>query len=169
MEEYLKYTDTKGIKAFLDGIDRLAFPLLRWIITRYADYFHGFWRTENSNRAHLARLEPKDRITDMITEYQYMFLSSPPEKESKFQKLKKEKGSFWAFQYVFLETYLISRSGSGFSNWHSILRIGLKNYSKNQPLFFELTFYQAIPPWWAQEPPMELAFIYVSLTTSVCF
>jgi hypothetical protein len=26
-----------------------------------------------------------------------MFISSPPEKESKFQKLKKEKGSFWAF------------------------------------------------------------------------
>jgi hypothetical protein len=46
-----------------------------------------------------------------------MFLSSPPEKESKFQKLKSEKGSFWAFH------------GSAFSNWHSILRIGLKNYS----------------------------------------
>jgi len=103
VEDLAKHADTKSIKASCDNIDRLLFPLLRWIIT--------------SNRAYLVRLDPKERITEMGTEYQYMFLSSPPEKESKFQKLKKEKGTFWAFH------------GSGFSNWHSILRIGLKNYS----------------------------------------
>ena len=31
-------------------------------------------------------------IDEMLTEHQYMFLSSPPEKEAKFQQLKKEKG-----------------------------------------------------------------------------
>jgi len=103
IEEVKKLPDTKSIKVMLDSIDRLAFPLLRWIIT--------------SNRAHLAKLETKDCIEEMKTEHQYIFMSSPPEKESKFQKIKKEKGSFWAFH------------GSSFSNWHSILRVGLKNYS----------------------------------------
>lgn len=56
-------------------------------------------------------------ISEMNTEHQYMFLSSPPEKEAKFQELKQAKGSIWAFH------------GSAFANWHSILRIGLKNYS----------------------------------------
>jgi hypothetical protein len=32
-------------------------------------------------------------IEEMLTEHQYMFLSSPPEKEAKFQKLKKDKGN----------------------------------------------------------------------------
>jgi len=59
-------------------------------------------------------------IDEMLTDLQYMFLSSPPEKESKFQKLKKEKGSFWAFH------------GSSFANWHSILRVGLKNFSNTE-------------------------------------
>jgi len=103
VSELVKYPDTKSLKAYLDSIDPLLFPLLRWIIT--------------SNRAHLAILDEKDRIKEMNTDYQYMFLSSPPEKEAIFQKLKKEKGSFWAFH------------GSNFANWHSILRIGLKNYS----------------------------------------
>lgn len=43
--------------------------------------------------------------------------SSPPEKEKQFQELKAKHGSFYAFH------------GSGFGNWHSILRVGLKNYS----------------------------------------
>mmetsp|Transcript_5957 Transcript_5957/g.8323 ORF Transcript_5957/g.8323 Transcript_5957/m.8323 type:complete len:599 (+) Transcript_5957:141-1937(+) len=103
VEELSKLSDTKSIKSVLDASNLLSFPLLRWIIT--------------SNRAHLAKLDEKDFIEELKTPHQYMFLSSPPEKESKFQALKKEKGTFWAFH------------GSGFSNWHSILRIGLKNYS----------------------------------------
>lgn len=82
-ETLKKYKDTRQIKEYLETIHPLAFPLLRWSIT--------------SNRAHLARLEPEDQIKEMNTEFQYMFLSSPPEKEAEFQKLKKEKGSFWAF------------------------------------------------------------------------
>jgi len=104
--ELRKYADTKSIRTYLDQLDVLAFPLLRWIIT--------------SNRAHLAKLEEKDRVKEMVTEHQYMFLSSPPEKESLFQQLRKKHGSFWAFH------------GSNLANWHSILRIGLKNYSNTE-------------------------------------
>jgi len=96
-------TDSKTIKENLDKLDPLAFPLLRWIIT--------------SNRAHLAKLDPKRHIKEMSTPHQYLFLSSPPEKEKQFQELKAKYGSFYAFH------------GSGFGNWHSILRVGLKNYS----------------------------------------
>lgn len=60
------------------------------------------------------------RIPEMNTEYQYMFLSSPPEKEAEFQQLKKKHGSILAFH------------GSAFGNWHSILRIGLKNFSNTE-------------------------------------
>lgn len=70
----------------------------------------------------------------MNTEYQYMFMSSPPEREANFQQLKKKHGSIWAFH------------GSPFGNWHSILRIGLKNFSKKNTttlrIFFSfLTFF----------------------------
>jgi poly [ADP-ribose] polymerase 6/8 len=57
----------------------------------------------------------------MNTPHQYVLLSSPPEKEQQFQRLKQQHKSFHAFH------------GSGFGNWHSILRIGLRNYS-NTPL-----------------------------------
>jgi len=107
IEDLIKYTDTKSLKNYLEhSCDKLAFPLLRWIIT--------------SNRAYLVKLQKKEMIDEMITEHQYMFLSSPPEKEAIFQQLKKEKGSFWAFH------------GSTFANWHSILRIGLKNFSNTE-------------------------------------
>jgi len=104
--EMAKYPDSKSLAAYLDSLHPLCFPLLRWIIT--------------SNRAHLAKLDKDDMIAEANTEYQYMFLSSPPEKEAKFQELKKSKGSFWAFH------------GSAFANWHSILRIGLRNYSNTE-------------------------------------
>jgi len=104
--ELAKFTDSKSLASYLDSIDPLCFPLLRWIIT--------------SNRAHLAKLEKDDQVTEANTEFQYMFLSSPPEKEAKFQEIKKSKGSMWAFH------------GSNFANWHSILRIGLKNYSNTE-------------------------------------
>ncbi|PRP89860.1 hypothetical protein PROFUN_00202 [Planoprotostelium fungivorum] len=64
--------------------------------------------------------ERLDRIEGMKCENQYLFVSSPPEKESKFQQLKKKHGAFWAFH------------GSSLFNWHSILRIGLKNFSNTE-------------------------------------
>jgi hypothetical protein len=107
VEAMSEYSDTKSLKNYLENqCDKLAFPLLRWIIT--------------SNRAYLVKLEKKDIVEEMLTEHQYMFLSSPPEQEVKFQSLKKKHGSFWAFH------------GSNYSNWHSILRVGLKNYSNTE-------------------------------------
>jgi len=84
VEEMSKPTDSRSLKNTLDLLDPLAFPLLRWVIT--------------SNRAHLAPIPEKDQIKEMLTPHQYIFLSSPPEKEHKFQQLKKEKGAFWAFR-----------------------------------------------------------------------
>jgi hypothetical protein len=56
-------------------------------------------------------------ISEMKTESQFLFLSSPPETEKTFQDLKAKHGAFYAFH------------GSNFGNWHSILRTGLKNMS----------------------------------------
>lgn len=53
----------------------------------------------------------------METPHQYLLLSAPPEKESKFRELKKKYGSVFAFH------------GSSSENWHSILRRGLINAS----------------------------------------
>jgi len=78
VEELIQLKDLSSLKKFLDQKAPLAFPLLRWIIA--------------SNRAHLAKLDPKDRIEKMKLNIN-MFLS-PSEKESKFQMLKAKKGSF---------------------------------------------------------------------------
>jgi len=98
-----KFPDSPTIKEYLDGIDILCYPLLRWCLT--------------SNRAHMSSLKPSDRITQIGTTIQLLLLSCPPKKELKFQQEKKKKGSFYAFH------------GSAFNNWHCILRQGLKNYS----------------------------------------
>lgn len=55
----------------------------------------------------------------MGTPYQYMLLTSTPEKEARYAALKKTYGSFMAFH------------GSPMENWHSILHNGLRNMSKN--------------------------------------
>lgn len=102
--EMARWRTTQELKMELDKRDHMAFPLLRWILT--------------SNRAHLSKLKPSETISAMnSTRHQYLLLSTPPAKERKFQEEKKRHGSFWAFH------------GSGFGNWHSILRNGLKNLS----------------------------------------
>jgi len=54
----------------------------------------------------------------MGTEHQFILKSTTPEKEQIFQQAKTEHGgSFFAWH------------GSPLGNWHSILRVGLKNYS----------------------------------------
>jgi len=98
-----QFKTSQELKEHLDANDSLAYPLLRWILT--------------SSRAHLARLKPHERIQEMGTEHQYLLLSSTPSRERKFQEEKKKKGAFWAFH------------GSGFGNWHAIMRQGLKNLS----------------------------------------
>jgi len=56
-------------------------------------------------------------MKQMNTKFQFILRSATPEKEKSFQDCKVRKGSIHAFH------------GSSFSNWHCILRIGLKNYS----------------------------------------
>lgn len=54
--------------------DPLLYPLLQWIIT--------------SNRAHLRRLTATEEMKSLRTPWQYVLLSTPPEKEARFQRLK---------------------------------------------------------------------------------
>eukprot|EP00698_Gefionella_okellyi_P004895 TRINITY_DN14524_c0_g1_i1.p1 TRINITY_DN14524_c0_g1~~TRINITY_DN14524_c0_g1_i1.p1 ORF type:complete len:609 (-),score=127.86 TRINITY_DN14524_c0_g1_i1:51-1877(-) len=103
VQRMASFPNSKKLQEALDVHDRLTFPLLRWIIS--------------SCRAHLAPLAPSDRFSEMNTPFQFVFLSTPPEIEQKFTALKKEHGSILAWH------------GSTFSNWHSIFRMGLKNYS----------------------------------------
>lgn len=91
------------LREFLEGRDVLSFALLRWLVS--------------SNRAHMQFLPPDKQIKGMGTPYQFLMLSNAPEKEGKFRESKRKYGS----QYMF--------HGSSAWNWHSILRVGLKNFS----------------------------------------
>eukprot|EP00403_Amphidinium_massartii_P014715 CAMPEP_0178413588 /NCGR_PEP_ID=MMETSP0689_2-20121128/22604_1 /TAXON_ID=160604 /ORGANISM="Amphidinium massartii, Strain CS-259" /LENGTH=706 /DNA_ID=CAMNT_0020034863 /DNA_START=73 /DNA_END=2189 /DNA_ORIENTATION=- len=71
----------------------------------------------SSNRCFIAPLEDEDLIRDFGTNFQYVLVSAPPDRERQFQDLKAKHGSFFAFH------------GSTVENWHSILRNGLKNAS----------------------------------------
>jgi len=105
MQTYAKNGDV-ALKKKLTEIHPLLFPLLCWIVT--------------SNRCHLKQLAPKDRINAVETEYQFALCSATPERERQFQDLRRMNGSFLAWH------------GSAMGNWHSILRMGLRNYSKTK-------------------------------------
>lgn len=99
------------MKQQLNKLDVLLYPLLRWIFT--------------STRAHLRPLKPHERVKEIPSKAQFALLSSTPEREARFQRLKhgaeidkgQGKGSIYAWH------------GSSTSNWHSIMRTGLKNLS----------------------------------------
>ncbi|XP_028814927.1 protein mono-ADP-ribosyltransferase PARP6-like isoform X2 [Denticeps clupeoides] len=91
------------IKKQMDKMDPLAHPLLQWIIS--------------SNRSHIVKLPPGRQLKFMHTSHQFLLLSSPPAKESRFRTARKIYGSTFAFH------------GSHIENWHSILRNGLVNAS----------------------------------------
>jgi len=95
-----------ALKKALTKIDCLLFPLLCWIIT--------------SNRCHLKQLAPKHQIKAIETGYQFALCTSTPDREREFQDLRRANGSFLAWH------------GSAMGNWHSILRMGLRNYSKTK-------------------------------------
>jgi hypothetical protein len=91
---------TAELKAKLDQLHVLCYPLMRWLIT--------------SNRSHLRKLSKSELISQVPTEHQYMLLSSSPTREAAFRKQKEQFGSYYMFH------------GSPVSNWHSILRQGLR-------------------------------------------
>lgn len=64
----------------------------------------------------------KRKIFDEIKYDQYVIVNDYIEKETKFQKLKKIHGSFYAFH------------GSPINKWHSIIRSGLKNLSNTDKM-----------------------------------
>ena len=88
----------------LDGCHPNANALFQWIIT--------------SNRTFLVRLPVGNQIASLNCSHQFLMKSATPEKEAKFQALKrKHKKSVFAFH------------GSPTECWHSIVRCGLKNVS----------------------------------------
>ena len=89
----------EGLKNYMDKKDKLAYPLLSWLIT--------------SNRSHIVKL--RKTLDFMCTPHQFLLMSSPPAKEEAFRKGKAEHGSTFAFH------------GSNVENWHSIMRNGLVN------------------------------------------
>jgi len=103
VEQMSQAKDFSDMKKRMDKAHENAFSLLQWIIT--------------SNRSHIVKLNSDKHIKSMETPHQYLLLSAPPEKESKFRSLKEKYGSVFAFH------------GSSSENWHSILRTGLKNAS----------------------------------------
>jgi len=103
VEQMTQAVDFLSMKEKLDKASPFCYPLLQWIIT--------------SNRSHIVQLPEGKHIQSMVTKHQYLLLSSPPEKEELFRKLKKVHGSIFAFH------------GSSIENWHSILRKGLINAS----------------------------------------
>lgn len=98
-----KWVEKGILKEQLFKIHPLAYPLLRWLVA--------------SNRCHLKKLTKDEQIKEMNTEHQYLLMSGTPEKEKKFQSLKQSKGTYLGFH------------GSAACNWHSIMRVGLKNMS----------------------------------------
>ena len=92
-----------ALKRMMDGVDKLGYPLLNWIIS--------------SNRSHIVKLPVDKQLGFMHTPHQFLLLCSPPTKETAFRGLKRDYGSTFAFH------------GSKFENWHSILRNGLYNAS----------------------------------------
>ena len=92
-----------ALKRLMDGVDKLGYPLLNWIIS--------------SNRSHIVKLPVDKQLEFMHTPHQFLLLCSPPTKETAFRGLKRDHGSTFAFH------------GSKFENWHSILRNGLYNAS----------------------------------------
>ena len=76
--------------------------------------------TVASNRSFLAPLQDNERIEAFRTPFQYLLISAAPDKEARFQELKKQFHTSFAFH------------GSSSENWHSILRNGLKNASNTK-------------------------------------
>jgi poly [ADP-ribose] polymerase 6/8 len=112
VDDMLALAQNGNLRVHLDSLHPLLYPLLRWLIS--------------SNRAHLRRLAPEEAVQGLGTSLQFVLLTGPVERESYFQHLKAEtakqkgEGSIFAFH------------GSAVGNWHSILRMGLKNYSNTK-------------------------------------
>jgi hypothetical protein len=113
------------LRAYLDEVNVLIYPLLRWVVA--------------SNTSHLRTLpmSASSSCPGLTCRRVFVLLTESIDKEKEFRRLRAEArdeysnstlkprrvssdsstGSFFAYH------------GSGAGNWHSILRMGLKNYS----------------------------------------
>lgn len=71
-----------------------------------------------TNRAHIVSLEQEKHVKNMNTSHQFQIHTSTRKHAEKFEALRAQHGSFFAFH------------GSSMSNWHNILRQNLKNASR---------------------------------------
>lgn len=92
----------------LNAINNDLYGLIAWLMT--------------TNSAHVRPLTEKEKIKSLKNVNQFVLLCSTPEKEAKFQEIKKKEGgkSIWAFH------------GSSMTNWFTIMRTGLKNLSNTK-------------------------------------
>ncbi|CAG8609502.1 10441_t:CDS:10 [Paraglomus brasilianum] len=119
VNEMVHFAQKNSLKADLDKIDPLCFPLLSWIIS--------------SNRTHLRLLESdeeKVQYNDRNNAYsnwkQFVMIMSSPEKEEIFQQEKQRLRDERRGQTL---GELFAFHGSPLTNWHSIIRTSL-NYNK---------------------------------------
>ena len=100
--EYTK-SNTQELCTIMNNVHPYAYDLLQWIIS--------------SNRGHITDIPEELILPDTGTSEQYLMLLDSPAKETRFQELKAEYGTVYAFH------------GTRFMNYHSILRNGLYNAS----------------------------------------
>mmetsp|Transcript_13559 Transcript_13559/g.17078 ORF Transcript_13559/g.17078 Transcript_13559/m.17078 type:complete len:209 (-) Transcript_13559:110-736(-) len=86
-----------------------------------------------SNRSHIRLLSPEERIPGLQCADQFLLMTGPLEREVKFQTLKEETRRKRTHYNSFDKTgSIFAFHGSGLGNWHSIMRIGLKNMSNTK-------------------------------------
>ena len=95
----------ENLKEALNENHPLLYDLLRWILT--------------SIRAHITPHSGNGNV-NYNQDFTFEMKTAPYETELKFQQLKEKHRSIFVFH------------GSPLLNWHSIMRIGLKNYSNTK-------------------------------------
>lgn len=113
-----------NLRIYLDTIHVLMYPLLRWILA--------------TNRSHLRYISPELQselnLKDVCT-HLFVLITGPYKKEISFQKLKQAASE--VITEVNVEAThntgsLLAFHGSPCGNWHSILRMGIKNFSNTK-------------------------------------
>lgn len=95
-----------------ENLEPNVYSLLQWLV--------------GGCQTHIQLLQPYERFAQFSTTLQFR-LTLPVDQETVFARNKAELGSFYCFH------------GSAFENWHSILRLGVRNFNlreneKNTPL-----------------------------------
>lgn len=105
VDQLIAWIDSGELYQQCDQLDLLIIPLLRWLF--------------QSNPSFLRELAPHESLKSVNTPHQFILLMSSPEKEAQFQARKA------ALPYGTIYCW----HGSSLKNWHSIMRVGLKNLS----------------------------------------